>query len=84
MNWRMTICWMKSSSDPAVQARKAAQELLDQEVRAYEKYHLLLSDDRYRVISKYQGELRLTAEAEELIAESRATIGGVRDESEQS
>jgi len=58
--------------DPEVQARKAAQELLDQEVRAYHRYKTLLTVDRLQVIESYIKELRLTSEAQELVSESRA------------
>ncbi len=60
--------------DPEVQARKAAQELLAQEVRAYRHYHTLLSEDRLKIIEPHRGRLPLTPEAEELLARSQATI----------
>ncbi len=56
--------------DPAVQARKAAQELLEQEVRAYRRYHTLMAADRLQVISPFRTELRFTLEAESLFTES--------------
>ena len=60
--------------DPAVQKRKAAQELLEQEVRAYRRYGSLLSADRLSVIEAYRSELLVTDEAARLIAESAAQI----------
>lgn len=60
--------------DPAVQARKAAQELLEQELRANRRYGALLSADRLQVIDQHQAELLVTPEAEELIAKSRLAL----------
>ena len=60
--------------DPAVQKRKAAQELLEQEVRAYRRYGSLLSADRLSVIESYRSELIVTEEAARLISESSAKI----------
>ncbi|MBI3240902.1 MAG: hypothetical protein HYZ49_01220 [Chloroflexi bacterium] len=68
--------------DPDVQARKAAQELLEQEARAYRRYKTLLTEDRLKVIEPYIAELRLTAEAEQLLAESRAEVERERREDE--
>ena len=58
--------------DPEVQARKAAQELLEQELRAYRRYATLLSPDRLKVIEAYRSELSVTPEAEQLLAGSQA------------
>jgi formylglycine-generating enzyme required for sulfatase activity len=60
--------------DPAVQKRKAAQELLEQEVRAYRRYGSLLSADRLSVIEGYRSELLVTDEAAQLIAASRTKL----------
>lgn len=65
--------------DPEVQARKAAQELLEQEVRAYRRYKTLLTEDRLKVIEPYLADLRHpTPEAEQLLAESRAAVARER------
>ncbi len=60
--------------DPAVQARKAAQELMEQELRAYRRYGALLPVDRLKVVERYRAELHLTSEAEELISKSRKAV----------
>ena len=60
--------------DPDVQARKAAQELLEQETRAYSRFKTLLTEDRLKVIEPYQSELRFTPEAQKLFEASRAKV----------
>jgi WD40 repeat protein len=60
--------------DPAVQARKAAQEMLEQELRAYRRYKTLLTAERLAVIEPYRAELQLTPEAEELLRLSKAEV----------
>ena len=60
--------------DPDVQARKAAQELLDQEVRTYQRYQTLLTPERLAVIAPHRASLRLTPDAEQLLAESEAEV----------
>jgi WD40 repeat protein len=60
--------------DPEIQARKAAQELLEQELRAYRRFKTLLSEDRLGIIEPYRKELKITAEAEQLLAESQQVI----------
>jgi WD40 repeat protein len=60
--------------DPETQARKAAQELLEQEVRAYRRFKTLLTPERLAVIQPYRADLRFTPEAEALFTESQATI----------
>jgi len=60
--------------DPEVQTRKAAQELLEQEVRAYRRFRTLLTKDRLSVVEPYLSELRLTPEIRQMLAESRNTI----------
>ncbi len=65
--------------DPAIQARKAAQELLDQEVHAYRQYQTLLTADRLQVIEPYVADLQLTPEAHQLLDESRATVQHERE-----
>ncbi len=56
--------------DPATQARKAAQELLEQEVRAYQRFGTLIAPERLAVIRPHRAALRLTPEAEHLLSES--------------
>ena len=60
--------------DPQEQARKAAQELLDQETRTYQRYRTLLTSERLAVIEPYQNELRFSAEAKQLFTESQKII----------
>ncbi|MEK7324338.1 MAG: WD40 repeat domain-containing protein, partial [Chloroflexota bacterium] len=60
--------------DPEAQARKAAQELLEQETRTYERYQTLLSPERLAVIAPHHTALRLTPLAEELLAKSEAEV----------
>lgn len=60
--------------DPEIQARKAAQELLEQELRTYRRFKTLLTEERLRIIEPYRKELHLTPEAEQLFAESQQFI----------
>jgi WD40 repeat protein len=60
--------------DPQEQARKAAQELLDQETRTFQRHRTLLSPERLAVIEPYQNELRFSEEAKELLTKSRFAI----------
>lgn len=60
--------------NPEVQARKAAQELLEQEVRTYLQYKTLLTPERLAVIKPHLAGLRLTAEAEQLLTASQDEI----------
>lgn len=60
--------------DPEVQARKAAQELLEQEVRAYRRHKTLLTADRLQVIEPYVDNLQLTREAQQLLENSRMAV----------
>ena len=60
--------------DPAVQARKAAQELLDQEVHAYQRYATLLSDDKLAIIETRRSELVLNNDATALIQKSERAL----------
>ncbi len=64
--------------DPDVQARKAAQELLEQETRAYHRYGSLLSEDRLKVIEPYRSELHFTPEAEALFTQSQQAVRRAR------
>ncbi|MGQ0604227.1 MAG: nSTAND1 domain-containing NTPase [Anaerolineales bacterium] len=61
----------KIKLQPEVQARKAAQELVEQEVRAYRRYRTLLAPERLKVIEPYLHELTLNREAMRLVARSR-------------
>jgi len=60
--------------DPAVQARKATQELLEQEVRAYQRYGTLLSDDKLAIIEARRGELVLSDDAKALLQKSERAL----------
>lgn len=60
--------------DPDVQARKAAQELLEQEVRAFRRYQTLLTAERLNVIEPYTASLTLTTEAKQLLTDSRTAV----------
>ena len=60
--------------DPAVQARKAAQELLEQEVHAYQRYGTLLSDDKLAIIAARRSELVLSDDAQALIKKSERAL----------
>jgi hypothetical protein len=60
--------------DPEVQARKAAQELLEQELRANRTHHTTLTIDRLRVIEQYKDEMNLTPEAQQLLVASRKKV----------
>jgi hypothetical protein len=57
--------------DPAVQTRKAAQELLDREVQSYMRYGTLVSDDKLAIISKSILQLTIGGVAVELLRLSR-------------
>jgi WD40 repeat protein len=61
--------------DPAEQARKAAQEMLDRAVADYRANpRLLLDGDKYDAICPRRKELRVTLEAEELLRKSEAAV----------
>jgi WD40 repeat protein len=60
--------------DPQEQARKAAQELLDQETRTYKRHRTLLSAERLAVIEPYRNELSVSADAQALLIESRMAV----------
>jgi YVTN family beta-propeller protein len=60
--------------DPAVQARKAAQEMLDQEVRAYQRYGTFLNADKLAVLKAQQENLSLTDSARELVQKSEQRL----------
>lgn len=60
--------------DPAVQARKAAQELLAQEVQAYQRYGTLLSDDKLAILLPRKTELALNSDAQALLRKSEQAL----------
>ncbi len=60
--------------DPAEQARKAAQELLDQEVRTHQRHGGLIDAERLTLIEDYWAELQISEEAAALLAESRKAM----------
>lgn len=62
----------KIKLDPQVKARKAAQELLEQELRANRQYQTLISGDRLRVIDRFRADLVISPDAERLLELSRA------------
>ncbi len=62
--------------DPQEQARKAAQELLDQEVRSYTRHKTLMTSERLSVIQPYRNELRFSPDAEILFKESLRAVRG--------
>ncbi len=57
----------KIKLDPAAQARKAAQELLEQELRAYERYGSVLSAEKLAIIEARRDELAVSDAARKLI-----------------
>lgn len=61
----------KIKLDPQVKARKAAQELLEQELRANRRYQTLIGADRLRVIDQFRADLLISPDAERLIELSR-------------
>jgi YVTN family beta-propeller protein len=60
--------------DPAVQARKAAQELLDREVQSYVRHGTLLSEDKWAIVEPRRSELVLSDEATTLLDRSERAI----------
>ena len=60
--------------DPQEQALKAAQELLDQEARTYQRHKTLLTAELLAVIQPYQNELNFSAEAKALLSESQKAV----------
>ena len=60
--------------DPAVQARKAAQELLDDETRNFERYGTLLSDDKLAILAPRRNEIVVTEPAKKLLDKSEAAL----------
>jgi formylglycine-generating enzyme required for sulfatase activity len=62
--------------DPATQRRKAAQELLEQETRAYRRHRTQLTLDRLAVIWPLRRELVFTPEAKRLFTASQVSYLG--------
>jgi WD40 repeat protein len=60
--------------DPQEQALKAAQELLDQEARTYQRHKTLLTAELLAVIQPYHNELNFSAEAKALLSESQKAV----------
>jgi WD40 repeat protein len=60
--------------DPQEQARKAAQELLDDETRNYKRHKTLLAAERLAVIEPYRNELVFSDDAQKLFSESQKNI----------
>lgn len=64
----------KITLDPAVQARRAAQELLDNEALDFKKHGTLLSDDKLAIIAPRKAELTFTPEAQALMTRSERAL----------
>lgn len=60
--------------NPETQARKAAQELLAQELVAYRQFGTLISKDRFDIIHSQMAHLKLEETAVELIAKSEDAL----------
>ena len=60
--------------DPDVQARKAAQELLQREVESYRHYKTLLSKEKFDIINSQRALLVLNETAEQLLKQSEDVI----------
>lgn len=60
--------------DPAVRARKAAQELLDNETLDFKKHGTLLSDDKLAIIAPRKAELTFTPDAQALMSQSERAL----------
>ena len=57
---------------PEMQAQKAAQEMLEQEVKAYQQFGTLLSQDKFAIINAQASALVLDKAAQELLRQSEA------------
>ena len=64
--------------DPETQARKAAQELLNQEAQAYRQHGTLLSEDKFVIINNQHENLQIDESATELLEKSEAAIEAER------
>jgi len=61
--------------DPVAQARKAAQELLTQELQTYRRYHTLLSAEKLALLEPQGANLILDADASDLLFRSAQARG---------
>jgi|GEM_PF-447957 len=66
--------------DPETQARRAAEELLNQEVAAYKRYgaQALLSAEKFAIINSQRQFLRLDDDAKELLRRSQIAVRRVQ------
>ncbi len=64
--------------DPETQARKAAQELLAQEVAAYRQFGTLLSKDKFDIINSQRAVLQLDGTAAALLQQSADVLEAER------
>lgn len=60
--------------DPEIKSRKAAQELLNQEVEVYHQHQTLLPWDKLLIIEAHESALVLDTDAQALLDESREAI----------
>ncbi len=67
---------------PEVLAQKAAQELLDQEVEAHQRFGTLLNTDKFEIINSQRAHLTLDEAADELLQQSEHAIRAVEHERE--
>jgi len=70
--------------DPKVQAQKAAQELLAQEVQAFQRFHTLLSEDKFKIIDSQRKYLVLADPASELLRLSQEQLESARQRERQA
>lgn len=68
--------------DPELQAQKAAQEMLDQEVESYRRFNTLLSEDKFRIINSQCEFLVLDDSAQDLLWLSQEAIEAEEREKE--
>ncbi|MEM7032510.1 MAG: hypothetical protein AAF629_23355, partial [Chloroflexota bacterium] len=68
--------------DPETQARKAAEELLKQEVGAFKRYETLLPRDKFDIINSQRNFLKLDNDSEELLRLSQTALEQERQEKE--
>ena len=61
--------------DPNEQALKAAQELLDQDTRSYQRHKTLISAGHLAVIQPHEKDLHFSTDARELFDKSKRTVG---------
>ncbi len=61
----------KINMTPEVQARKAVEEMVMQDLQNWRNFGAVISPDRLQIIASFQEQLRLSQEAKELIQKSR-------------